>query len=61
MPKNKQLQDCNYCGVEFIVKYVDEDETVKFCPACGESLDDYILDSDSYMDEDGEWYGDSAE
>lgn len=58
---SKQLKECNFCGVEFIVNFVDEDEIVKFCPACGESLDDYILDSDSYADEDDGWYDDLEE
>lgn len=58
---SKELNECDYCGVGFIVTLTDDDETVKFCPACGESLDDYILDRDPYMDEDDEEWYDSEE
>lgn len=56
-----KFQECNFCGVEFFVKYVDDDETVRFCPSCGESLDDYILDEDSFAEMDDDVWFESEE
>jgi uncharacterized paraquat-inducible protein A len=56
MSTNKFIE-CQYCGVEFQVRFVDDDGTVEHCPACGESLDDYILDEDSFAEQDDDsWY-----
>jgi predicted nucleic acid-binding Zn-ribbon protein len=53
--------ECNYCGVVFDVSFEEEDETVKYCPACGESMTDYILDEDSFNSEGvDEWYKDTS-
>jgi len=54
---SNKFVDCNFCGVEFVVKFIDEDEELKYCPACGESLDDYILDEDSFAEmDDDTWF-----
>jgi|TARA_B110000908_G_C10010516_1_gene338350 rRNA maturation endonuclease Nob1 len=42
---------CNYCGSQFLVIFEEEEEELKFCPSCGEDIDNYI----DHDDEDGLW------
>jgi hypothetical protein len=46
---------CNLCAGEYTIE-THNSEQIRFCPVCGEPLEDYINieEEDNYMDED-EW------
>tara|TARA_E500000178_G_scaffold319363_1_gene341577 strand:- start:4640 stop:4897 length:258 start_codon:yes stop_codon:yes gene_type:complete len=34
--------ECHYCGSQFLVIFEEEEEVIKYCPSCGEKIEDYI-------------------
>ena len=46
---------CNVCAGEFSIETHNMEE-VRFCPICGEALEDFInIDKELDIDEDDEW------
>lgn len=52
------MEECNYCGCKFEVRFDDSDDGLFYCPSCGEDLwedeDDDLDEEDNYGDEDEE-------
>ena len=48
MPDIEKTQ-CNYCGSQFLVIFEEEEEVIKYCPSCGEKIEDYIAVSYTHL------------